>query len=268
MNKHNKNELIELYKKYGTIRKLAKYFGCRGTTASKILKNAGIPIKRGSQGRTRKHLVNKTYFNKLDSPEKLYWLGFLTADSYNSPKGYVEIQLAEKDLNHILNFKKAIGSSAPIFKRIVKNSKRKNKYKNTINYGVHIYSTDISEQLKNLGILPNTDRKIPDIVIHSKFINHYIRGYIDGDGCFGFQKNQPYIKIRGGKEILQQIHNTFEQYKIITPRNKTFTLDSGIYSAKYSGKNICKNITKWLYKNSTETTRLERKYNIYGKIIS
>ena len=32
--------------------------------------------------RKRKYNVNEQYFSDIDSPEKAYWLGFLSADGY------------------------------------------------------------------------------------------------------------------------------------------------------------------------------------------
>ena len=46
---------------------------------------------------------NKNFFEKIDSPKKAYWLGFLYADGcvFNQRKSKIlEISLSKKDKNH------------------------------------------------------------------------------------------------------------------------------------------------------------------------
>ena len=46
------------------------------------------------------------YFDKINTEEKAYWLGFLYADgSISSKEDKIELGLAEKDLHHIEKFK-------------------------------------------------------------------------------------------------------------------------------------------------------------------
>lgn len=53
---------------------------------------------------------NRYIFDKIDTEEKAYWLGFLYADwSVGSKEDKIELSLAACDYNHIQKFKDFIG---------------------------------------------------------------------------------------------------------------------------------------------------------------
>ena len=55
-------------------------------------------------------------FEKIDTEEKAYWLGFLYADgSVGSKDDRIELGLAEKDFHHIEKFRDFIGINNKIF---------------------------------------------------------------------------------------------------------------------------------------------------------
>ena len=61
----------------------------------------------------RKHFFNENYFENIDTEEKAYWLGFISADGsicksskYNSYR--LVLNLNRLDEHHILKFKNAI----------------------------------------------------------------------------------------------------------------------------------------------------------------
>lgn len=52
------------------------------------------------------------YFSQVDTPEKAYWLGFLLADGYvSAAKTYLAVDLAEKDLDQLERFARAVAAS-------------------------------------------------------------------------------------------------------------------------------------------------------------
>jgi len=111
----SKEELQKIYLKLKTIRKVAKYYKCRGNKISKLLHDYKIDIYPNRGEHARKHPLDEEFFNKYNNDDVsdiiLYWLGFLSADGYIKPqKGsyYVEIQLAKKDHKHIVLFRKAL----------------------------------------------------------------------------------------------------------------------------------------------------------------
>ena len=257
-------ENIELlYKELGSMRKLAKHFSCRISKVSKILKEKGVDLTQ-HRGKNRIHFFNESFLLNINDPIAMYWLGFIFADGWVS-KGFLGIDLAEKDKHMLEQFKKDINTSAPIFKRIVKNSKRNAKYNDSINYGIHISSVKLVKELGELGIIQNKSLtvKFPQFALDNKFLNIFVRGYFDGDGGFLFQKGQLCMHFRGTKEFLTVLKNVFsEKFNLST--NKNLTFDSNIYRLRYNGNNICNKICEWMYADIPQTNRyLERKYKLY-----
>ena len=63
----------------------------------------------------RKHKVNEKYFDKINSQEKAYWLGFLWADgsiyktaTRSSGNNRLNITQQKSEIDHLKKFKKSI----------------------------------------------------------------------------------------------------------------------------------------------------------------
>lgn len=204
----------------------------------------------------RKYNLNEDFFSIIDTEEKAYWFGFILADDcilkHTRKNGKFtlsfELTLCEKDKNHVELFKNSIGCNNPTIERIMpmKWIGGGNKY-----YRIAFGSRKFVEDLINLGCgyrkslnltFPNT--------VPKNFINHFIRGYIDGDGCFYETSNTICCSMMGTKEFLEDILKN-------TPINQT----TGIYSKRNDGKNSyylqikrnkrCKLLYHFLYDNAT-----------------
>ena len=87
-------------------------------TVRKTLQNNNIAIRNNNCYKTKS--VNEDFFEKIDTPEKAYILGFIYADGYivNGIKGKnkdsLGITLSNEDKEHIDKFKKSIDSNHPI----------------------------------------------------------------------------------------------------------------------------------------------------------
>ena len=119
-----KQKAIELYlKKYNLYQICAElnYPKNRRNYISKIIRESGINMRKY----TGKCTVDTSYFEKIDSEEKSYFLGYLFADGciYGRDKNAwnTSLCIAEKDRYIIENFSKACKSTYSI--RIVKKEK-------------------------------------------------------------------------------------------------------------------------------------------------
>jgi hypothetical protein len=136
----------------------------------------------------KKYTFDENYFTHIDSPEKAYWLGFLFADGYNTDDEIV-IELAKKDITHLVKFKKTIKATQLISTR----SKYDKNQLNTKEFAsIRISSREMCKILSIHGMIKNKTYtlKYPDI--NSEYDRHFIRGFFDGDGCI-------FIKIVGNK---------------------------------------------------------------------
>ena len=60
---------------------------------------------------------NRHIFDKINSQEKAYWLGFILADGYlNVDKHMLRIKLGDKDKHHLEKFIQFIGGSLDMLK--------------------------------------------------------------------------------------------------------------------------------------------------------
>ena len=94
-----------------------------------------------------------TNFEKIDTEEKAYWLGFLYADgSVGSKEDKIELGLAEKDLKHIEKFKTFMNINNKISYR-----------EKTKSYRMSFRSAQCKQDLINKGCVPKKiiDFKFP-----------------------------------------------------------------------------------------------------------
>ena len=72
--------------------------------------------------------IDDSVFDKIDTEEKAYWLGFLYADGSISSSSYqIELSLSSVDVNHIKKFKRFLNDSR-LDDDVIKLSMVKEKY--------------------------------------------------------------------------------------------------------------------------------------------
>lgn len=212
----------------------------------------------------------KDYFDNL-SDNHYYWLGFLWADGCSdctktknkqgikiSPR--LRLALQGRDLEHLIKFKNFISPEKPIYFRSSNNS-----------YSFEINDELLCNNIRNLGITPNRckdNSKLPNIP--NKYLDHFLRGYFDGDGTIGIysytdkRNNKRYntIQIKFTTINLNAAQNCIEYLSILDIESKLIKENRKIpvYHISITGyKNQLKFIEK-IYKNSDINNRLKRKY--------
>jgi intein-encoded DNA endonuclease-like protein len=196
-----------------------------------------------------KYTIDTTLMDTIDTEEKAYWLGFFYADAYNNEKRarlVLELQ-AEKCA-------KFFGKPRDPFIQY----KNKGKY---IAYRLELNSRHLSNQLKEKGCYAAKSFTLTfPTWLKPKLINHFVRGYFDGDGCLYIHQDQLNISIVSTKEFNSSIQDILKQIgvnskiRFRTYKHNTCDLDSG------GSRQIIK-FCKWLYKDAT--IFLERKKSIY-----
>lgn len=121
---------------------------------------------------SKKYNFNEYFFEKIDTPEKAYWYGFIWADG-NIYNNRLTINLAVKDIDVLHNFNKSICGNYPV------------KYipsKNGCTIGVT--SHKMREHLHRINILPNKTYLENEPIISDNIFIYFLLGLFDGDGCF------------------------------------------------------------------------------------
>ncbi len=164
---------------------LAKEWNCHYSTILNIVKRNNGKTKTKSESHVL-YSKDENYFNCINSEEKAYFLGLLYADGcIHNTKPRFLISLHEDDKYILDKFAENIKYNGQLYKRI---SKKEN---NSDQYCLSITSEKIKMDLIKLGCIPKkslivqspTETQVPD-----KYINHFIRGYFDGDGSVGYTK--------------------------------------------------------------------------------
>jgi len=236
---------------------LAQIFGCGKTTIFGVLNKFEISLANSGKFK-RKYYPAENFFIKL-TPKSTYWAGFIVADgclySKNGKNKVLSIGLSKIDLHHLINFQKAI-----------KNKSKVSYIKSNNSVSVRTCSIAIFDSLISLGIVPNKSFKMGEVKIPDKFMSHFIRGVFDGDGSLSGKKvTHLQVSIAGHVPLLRQIQNVFIKkcgVRKVSLYPASYTDVCTISRLQYTGSQIFR-ILSFLYKNSTEQTRLKRKYEKY-----
>jgi len=116
-------------------------------------------------------------FFKCKTPDMLYVLGFFAADgslSINKAGGHY-FSFYSMDQQIISDIRKAMKSSHKLSKRIDK------KTGNSC-YRFQVGSRVMCEDLMKLGFAGNKTRNLPTLKLELNELEHFVRGYFDGDG--------------------------------------------------------------------------------------
>lgn len=194
-----------------------------------------------------------TNFNKIDTEEKAYWLGFLYADGcVGSKEDKIELGLAEKDLKHIEKFRDFMNITNKISYR-----------EKTKSYRMSFRSFQCKQDLIDKGCVPKkslildfpNENQVPKYLIR-----HFIRGYFDGDGWFTNTESCFQIGIIGTEKFIKGFLNSIED---INKENKIFDVhrENGAKRYVFGAYDDVLNFLNWIYKNSN--IYLERKYANY-----
>lgn len=224
------------------------------------------------------HKTNHNYFKKIDSEEKAYLLGLIYAD------GCIIGQRGNRQSSMIITLQGQDGYILENFSNLTSMTIKYNHPKSIKDKGwkeracLRVTSNIICEDLIGFGCYINKSRvgmKFPQIP--QEFENHFIRGFLDGDGSI-ILKKVPYKYKRKTSYLLKHIPNkvTFKLRIAFSSTDKVFletiakTLNVKYYLAKRTrvqkvyilwieNKADVSKTIDYLYKNAT--IFLKRKYD-------
>lgn len=181
-----------------------------GSRRKDILKKWGISSRHYNEiilkfgGGVKKqynwYRFNEDYFEKIDTEDKAYFLGFIVADGSVSKNKNV-IKIIQKETDILYEFKKYVNSDAPVF-----TSKTNNVS------SISISSSKTKNDLEKLGIFPNKTMivKYPDIPENLQ--NHFMRGVFDGDGCISLRADKRDNSKRGQLNLCSGSYDFIKEY--------------------------------------------------------
>lgn len=258
------DHVLELYKEgYGTPY-IEKRTNLKRYTIDKILKSNGIQ-KRDNKHKGRRYSYNENFFEKIDTEEKAYWLGFIYADGYIAKRKQgshvLGITISIKDVKHLELFKEHIEATYPI-----RRYESHTAYNSSDYVRIELIGDKIVDDIQKLGVHFNkttiltfpTERQVPQYLLH-----HFVRGYMDGDGyvsrCgyggkilkLGFCGTKEFLE--GLQERMQLSKNKIGQNKREAERNvNNYYLDYSSLKAKKLGNTLYEDATIYLKRKKTK----------------
>ena len=192
---------------------------------------------------THKYDYNWNFFNE-DSEELYYFLGFVAADGYLTDNE-IEIGINENDVILLERLRNLIVPNKPLYYK-----------EKTHSYTLKISCKSLMNDFKNFyGITTNKKHlEMSFPYIPSEYVRHFIRGYVDGDGCIDTAKGYRGEKIYIGKRLrilgnYNFLYSLNEKTKEIY-NHKTNAINKkgkeNVYVITYNFKTAT-NILHWLY---------------------
>jgi len=212
-------------------------------------------------------LIRQTFFDTW-SDDMAYMLGFIAADGCICIKNkghsvYLQFCLSETDLSHLEKIRDAIYPGKKIYFTQYKLDDKIYKQCH-----LSIGSKYMCKKLMELGINPRKSLTLEFPKIPSEYINHFVRGYFDGDGTIGkcFTTNDWHWEILGTKCFLTSVADIIDTKFSFPHRNVRKDKKNGkIFIIQYSTQQAVK-ICRWLYEDST--IYLDRKYEKAQQLFS
>lgn len=194
------SEICNLYKSGNSLSDIAKKLSISKSMAYRCLKKNNIDTKKNSSHYIKKlydYEIDDSFFEKIDTEEKAYILGFLYADGNLHKKNYhIKLKLQERDKYILEAMNIALKSNKPLYFH----KKIKKEHQNQ--FSIVISNKKMYNDVIKIGLYPD---KTYDLrfkkVFDDKLYSHFLRGYFDGDGCICVYNNRPkYMSKKTGLE--------------------------------------------------------------------
>lgn len=258
--KLRKEKVVNLYiEQNKSINQISKELGVSWDTVKRDLISEGIEINKQANQYNSNNGISNNLFESIKDSDSAYWLGFLYADgSIRKDRNEITLDLKESDLDTIKDFHNFCKNKNSIREhKIIKNNKIFKSYVSGFS------NAQVKKNLEKLGCVPKKSLilKFPnENQIPNEFIYDFVRGYVDGDGYFEFDKNKKKYRIIicGTEDFLKGLMN---RLNLFSGCSISQDLKSNIYLLTIGQKDIVFNILKKMYENSKY--HLNRKYEIY-----
>ena len=245
----SRDELLKLLLEGKSTRKIAEELNVGKSTVGYWINKYNL----NEYLKYKKH-ENNYSFNKIDSKEKAYTLGFILADSNITPKNIVEISVEKRDAE-ILNFISNVIQSNISIDNTFNKEKRRFPRART--------SRKINDILKFTGGRLKKERHYPRV---RKDLERYLLlGFFEADGCitWGIRKdrNRLWHKVTFTSQlhllegIQKMLYNNIGISSIIRPKS-----NEDCYIIEFSNKEDILKFINYIYPKDDSFIILQRKY--------
>lgn len=203
----------------------------------------------------------------IDTEQKAYLLGFLFSDGCITKGNTVRISLVDKEIIDKLAIEFPFFNTGSFdFSIYHKNNK--------IQYSLVKQNSKLYQDLTNHGLIERKSTENSNLLIlpnlKNELMNHFIRGYFDGNGSISIPKTRPNLRrieiCSSSKTFIETLKNYLESININCPyyREKQNT-SSILYVLEWIKNEDIIIFKDFLYKNSTIS--LKRKKEIFDNFV-
>lgn len=236
-------QILQMYKDGKPIETISEFSSLPKWIVRSQLQQQGVVFK------PRRFTVDDDIFSTLTSAT-CYWGGMLAADGWVRNNCCVGLELQILDQENVKKFAKFVNYNGEVYFRPDRPM-----------CSVNFISDKIASDLrKNFMIVPRKTKVLePPIHLPDDLAKHFIRGYNDGDG--GFCNTHPRVSIRGRQSVLEWFKTILQRNCIGIGNPKIFT-DGSTHRLQFCGLKQFIKITDWIYSDSDENIRLDRKFTL------
>jgi len=249
LSEEQRQEVGVAYQAGSDLQQLAERYRCSMTTISQTLKAIGVKT-RSQEDLQRKYPLDTMCFNKINNEHAAYFYGFLLADGYNNTEtGHVRVRLQACDVDILEKFRAFLKTNRPLYLNPPK------KATHSPHITLDIGSRRISAALEKWGC---TKAKTHTVAfprwLDSKLYHHFVRGYFDGDGHFGYTErdNRARFSIVGTRSLCESIADILQGFLEVRAviRHNHCNPNNNICELKISGKRNIYKVMEWLYNDA------------------
>lgn len=243
--------IIQRYKNGESCQAIADSFKVTFHSISNILEKYNIPRDNKYSNKQ----LDENYFEKIDRPDKAYFLGFMLTDGNISLKeNIIRLSLSSKDEEILQVFKgKTRNENKLIIREDDKHSEKT----------FQLRSSKWKKDLSKYGVIPQKTSVVYMPVLNSELMSHLIRGMIDGDGWISARGHQ--LGFCGNEQTVTQLRDYLVE--VLNVHNvKILKTEPHLWQVTWASQKDIQKIGDFIYKNK-EDCFLTRKYNNFLKII-
>lgn len=182
-----KLEIINLYNNYKQTREISDCYGIPIRNLAYWLRKQPEVKWRGK----RSFNLNEYYFSNINTDNKAYVIGFISADGNiytNKNRHILRVELQNGDIDILNKIAKEIEYNGKIrtYSKKIQSKRGSGMYSR-----INVESSVMTDNLIGYGVGPRKtyNLKLPTC-INDNNLRHFIRGFFDGDGCLYFNERK------------------------------------------------------------------------------
>lgn len=218
-------------------------------TIQNALRRQGVRSRPHGEAE-RRYRYDDGFFDRIDTEAKAYWLGFLAADG-GVIGGCLSIELARLDRKHLVLFRSAMKGNCPVHDTMRQDGRRFSH--------LSFSSRRLLAALERHTIVPRKTLTVRWPDLSRPLLRHYLRGYVDGDGCWSPKK--PIFVLVGNLPFLRACRS-FARAELDLPltRFRRALSSPGIAYLQWQGRHQVRRLAEFVYRRAT--VFLPRKHRI------